>query len=135
MKELAAKIKIRASEVEKEIFQTALKEMWAVAKKLGVTIDDVLALHSGKSKKTTTKAAPKYANPYDPTQTRTGRGRNHRSHVVQHALLSLCNSSTSPETGTHISINPRSTRLTRALLYLPSTDMKVQKYPPAPRKR
>ncbi|WP_170565444.1 H-NS histone family protein [Ruegeria atlantica] len=75
LKKLAAKIEKRTVEVEKETLQTALKEMRAIADKLGVTFEDVIALHSGKGKKTATKAAPKYANPDDPSQTWTGRGR------------------------------------------------------------
>lgn len=75
LKELAGKIEKRVVEVEKETLQTALKEMRAVADKLGVAFEDVIALHSGKGKKTATKAAAKYANPADPSQTWTGRGR------------------------------------------------------------
>ena len=75
LKELAVKIEKRAVEVEKETLQTALKEMRAIANKLGVAFEDVIALHSGKGKNAATKSAAKYANPDDPAQTWTGRGR------------------------------------------------------------
>ncbi|WP_299921045.1 H-NS histone family protein [uncultured Pelagimonas sp.] len=41
-----------------------------VAKEFGYSLDEILSA-GGK----TTKGAPKYANPADPTQTWTGRGR------------------------------------------------------------
>ncbi|WP_298938378.1 H-NS histone family protein [uncultured Ruegeria sp.] len=75
LKELAAKIEKRAVEVEKEALRAALTKMRAIADKLGVAFEDVIALHGGKGKKTATKTAPKYANPDDPSQTWTGRGR------------------------------------------------------------
>ena len=75
LKALAVKIEKRVVEVEKETLQTALKEMRAVADKLGAAFDEVIALHSGKGKKAASKAAPKYANPDNPSQTWTGRGR------------------------------------------------------------
>lgn len=75
LKKLASKIEKRIVEVEKESLHLALKEMRAVADKLGVTFDDVIELHKGKGRKPSTKAAAKYANPDDPSQTWTGRGR------------------------------------------------------------
>ncbi|WP_170419809.1 H-NS histone family protein [Ruegeria atlantica] len=75
LRELAVKIEKRAVEVEIETLQTALIEMRAIAVKLGVGFEDVIALHSGKGKKAVTKSAAKYVNPDDPTQTWTGRGR------------------------------------------------------------
>lgn len=75
LKELAVKIEKRTVAVEKETLQAALKEMRAIADKLGVAFEDVIALHSGKGKKAATKSTAKYANPDDPAQTWTGRGR------------------------------------------------------------
>ncbi len=75
LRELSAKIEKRIAAVEKETLHTALKEMRAVAEKLGVAFEDVIALHKSKGRKPGTKAAPKYANPKNPTQTWSGRGR------------------------------------------------------------
>ncbi len=75
LKDLAGKIEKRVVQVEKETLQTALKEMRAIADKLGVAFEDVIALHGGRGKKPAKKSATKYANPNDPSQTWTGRGR------------------------------------------------------------
>lgn len=75
LKELVTKIEKRIVEVEKETLQAALKEMRAVADKLGVAFEDVIALNGSRRKKAVTKSSPKYANPNDPAQTWTGRGR------------------------------------------------------------
>lgn len=48
----------------------AMKEIQAVAKKHGLSVDDILG---GKGKKA--KAAPKYANPDNASETWSGRGR------------------------------------------------------------
>lgn len=55
----------------------ALAEVEAFARDRGLARADLAALLSGK-KKSRAKAAPKYANPEDPTQTWTGRGRHPR---------------------------------------------------------
>lgn len=49
-----------------------LKEMEALAKKHGMSIDDVVG---GKGKKRKAKAAAKYRNPENPSDTWSGRGR------------------------------------------------------------
>jgi DNA-binding protein H-NS len=48
----------------------AMKEIQAVAKKHGISMDDIVG---GKGKKA--KAAPKYANPSNASETWSGRGR------------------------------------------------------------
>ncbi len=48
----------------------AMKEIQAVAKKHGISMDDIVG---GKGKKA--KAAPKYANPANASETWSGRGR------------------------------------------------------------
>ena len=75
LKKLAVKVEKRIVEMEKETLHLALKEMRAVADKLGVAFEDVIVLHKGKGRKPGTKAAAKYANPDDPSQTWSGRGR------------------------------------------------------------
>ncbi|OBY24613.1 H-NS histone family protein [Leisingera sp. JC1] len=72
---LAKKIEARKAEVEKEAKQNAYAEMLAVAEKHGVSFEEVIALHGGKGRKSGTKAPAKYANPHDPAQTWSGRGR------------------------------------------------------------
>ncbi len=58
------------------------KQMEALAKKSGFTFDEIIT-GSKASKKT--KVKPKYANPSDPEQTWTGRGRKPK--WVEAALL------------------------------------------------
>jgi len=72
---LAKEIETRKVEVEKEAKQAAYAEMLAVAEKHGLAFEDVIALHGGKTRKAGAKAPAKYANPTDPTQTWSGRGR------------------------------------------------------------
>ncbi|WHP69590.1 H-NS histone family protein [Phaeobacter inhibens] len=72
---LAKDIEARKVEVEKEAKQNAYAEMLAVAEKHGVAFEDVIALHGGKGRKSGAKAAAKYANPEDASQTWSGRGR------------------------------------------------------------
>lgn len=50
----------------------ALQEMQAVAKKHGLSLDDIVGR---KGKKTKAKAAPKYRNPDNANDTWSGRGR------------------------------------------------------------
>lgn len=56
---------------QKRVRSEAMKEMQAVAKKHGISIDEVL----GGSKTRKTKAPAKYRNPNDPQQQWSGRGR------------------------------------------------------------
>ena len=57
---------------EKEAKKNALAAAQKAAAEHGFTLDEVLA---GKKAATGPKSAPKYANPEDPGQTWTGRGR------------------------------------------------------------
>ncbi len=50
----------------------AMKEIQAVAKKHGLTVDDIVG---GKGKGKKPKAPAKYRNPADPSQEWSGRGR------------------------------------------------------------
>lgn len=75
LKQLANDIKVRILEAEREARQSAYVEMLAIADKHGLQFDEVIALHGGKPRKSGTKVAPKYANPEDPSQTWSGRGR------------------------------------------------------------
>lgn len=72
---LAKEIETRKVEVEKEAKQSAYAEMLAIAEKHGVSFEEVVALHGGKGRKSGAKAPAKYANPADPSQTWSGRGR------------------------------------------------------------
>ena len=72
---LAREIEVRKTEVEKEAKQNAYAEMLAVAEKHGVPFEEVIALHGGKGRKSGAKAPAKYANPENPSQTWSGRGR------------------------------------------------------------
>jgi len=72
-------LKSHLKDVEKAIAEfakrkkdEALKEIQAVAKKHGLSIDDIVA---GKSKTRKSKAAAKYRNPENPSQEWSGRGR------------------------------------------------------------
>ena len=72
-------LKTLSKNVEKEIKNfrkrardAALKDLQAVAKKHGLSVDEIV----GKKGKTKKAAAPaKYRNPADPSQTWSGRGR------------------------------------------------------------
>ncbi len=75
LKELAKQIEKRVVEVEKETLKTALKEMHAIADKLGVSFEAVIAMHRGKDRKSTKKSTAKNVNPDNRSQTWTGRGR------------------------------------------------------------
>ncbi|WP_300074886.1 H-NS histone family protein [uncultured Ruegeria sp.] len=75
LKALVVEIEERIAEAEKEAKLTALRDMRAVAEKMGVAFEDVISLHNGKRRKSGVKSTAKFANPMDPTQTWTGRGR------------------------------------------------------------
>lgn len=72
-------LKVLRKNVEKEIKEfknrakmAALKDLQAVAKKHGLSVEEIV----GKKGKTKKAAAPaKYRNPADPSQTWSGRGR------------------------------------------------------------
>lgn len=72
---LAKEIEVRKVEVEDEAKKSAYAEMLAIAEKHGVAFEEVIALHGGKGRKSSAKAAAKYANPTDRSQTWSGRGR------------------------------------------------------------
>ncbi|MGR3759237.1 H-NS histone family protein [Roseobacteraceae bacterium NS-SX3] len=72
---LAKEIEVRKVEVENEAKKNAYAEMLAIAEKHGVAFEEVIALHGGKGRKSNAKAPAKYANPADPSQTWSGRGR------------------------------------------------------------
>lgn len=68
---LARDIEARKAEVAKEAVRKAYAQMLEVAKEHGVAFEEAIAIHTGKGSKT----APKYANPADPSQNWSGRGR------------------------------------------------------------
>ncbi|KIC35920.1 H-NS histone family protein [Leisingera sp. ANG-M7] len=72
---LSKEIETRKIQVAEEAKQNAYNEMLAIAAKHGVSFEEVVALHSGKGRRSGLKAAAKYANPNDPSQTWSGRGR------------------------------------------------------------
>ncbi|MBY6142312.1 H-NS histone family protein [Leisingera daeponensis] len=72
---LAKEIELRKVEVENEAKKNAYAEMLAIAERHGVAFEEVIALHGGKGRKSSAKAAAKYTNPADPSQTWSGRGR------------------------------------------------------------
>lgn len=75
MEALAKEIELRKVEVENEAKKNAYAEMLAIAERHGVAFEEVIALHGGKGRKSSAKAAAKYVNPADPSQTWSGRGR------------------------------------------------------------
>ncbi|MFA3918833.1 H-NS histone family protein [Ruegeria hyattellae] len=75
LKALAKDVEENLVRVEKEALSKALSEVHKVAKSHGVTLEEIIAHFSASKKKAKTKAAAKYRNPNDPTQTWTGRGR------------------------------------------------------------
>ena len=73
---LQADVATAIKEFEAQAKNKALKEMQAVAKKHGLSIDDVLGGKGKKSKgKAKAAAAPKYRNPDNAGETWSGRGR------------------------------------------------------------
>ncbi len=72
---LSQEIEARKAQVAEEAKQNAYNEMLAIAEQHGVSFEEVVALHSGKGRKSGSKATAKYANPNDPSQTWSGRGR------------------------------------------------------------
>ncbi|MFY1709650.1 H-NS family nucleoid-associated regulatory protein [Tritonibacter scottomollicae] len=72
---LAKDIKARMVELEKENKERAYTEMLAIAAKYEVSFQAVVDKFGKATKKSTSKGVPRYANPNDPSQTWTGRGR------------------------------------------------------------
>lgn len=72
---LVQEIEARKAEIAKTAKANALAEILEVLKKYALTVEDILPLLQKKSGKPVSKAAAKYANPDDPAQTWTGRGR------------------------------------------------------------
>lgn len=60
------------ADFQKKKRSEAMKEIQAVAKKHGLSVDDIVG---GKPKGKTSKAAPKYRNPDNAEETWSGRGR------------------------------------------------------------
>lgn len=60
------------ADFEKRKRSEAMKEIQAVAKKHGLSVDEIVG---GKAKGRKSKAAPKYRNPDDASQEWSGRGR------------------------------------------------------------
>lgn len=72
---LSQEIELRRAEIAKAAKDNALSEILEVLKKYNLVMDDILPLLPQKGGKNIIKAPAKYANPNDPTQTWTGRGR------------------------------------------------------------
>ncbi|MFP3384977.1 H-NS family nucleoid-associated regulatory protein [Tritonibacter sp. SIMBA_163] len=72
---LAKDIEVRIVELEKEYKERAYFEMLAIAAKYEVSFQEVVDKFAKPKKKSNSKRAPRYANPEDPSQTWTGRGR------------------------------------------------------------
>ena len=77
LKSLEKKVAKAIAKFEEREKKKALAELKEHAKKLGFSLNELTggAVKSKAPKKPTQKAAPKYANPADPSQTWTGRGR------------------------------------------------------------
>ena len=72
LKALAKDVKKAIASYQDRQRAEALKEVQAVAKKHGMSVDELLG-KKGKRKKS--KVAPKYRNPANPSETWSGRGR------------------------------------------------------------
>lgn len=72
LKNLKKEVEKAISDFQKRKRSEAMKEMQAVAKKHGVSIDEVLG---GASKTRQSKSPAKYRNPANPAQEWSGRGR------------------------------------------------------------
>ena len=73
---LQADVEKAIKEYESQAKTKALQEMQAIAKKHGLSIDDVVGRKGKKSKgKAKAAAAPKYRNPDNASETWSGRGR------------------------------------------------------------
>lgn len=72
LKALQADVEKALKDFQSQAKSNALKEMQAIAKKHGLSLDDVVGR---KGKKTKAKAAPKYRNPANADETWSGRGR------------------------------------------------------------
>ena len=81
LKDLRTKVDRAIAGFEERKRKDALSELEETARKLGYTLSDLTGVKIAKKRK---PAAPKYANPADPSQTWTGRGRKPR--WVQAAL-------------------------------------------------
>lgn len=72
LKSLAKDVERAIGDFQKRQRSEALKEIQAVAKKHGLSMDEIVG---GKSKTKKAKAAAKYRNPKNPDQEWSGRGR------------------------------------------------------------
>lgn len=72
LKALRKDVEKAIGDFEKRKRSEAMKEIQAVAKKHGLSVDDIVG---GKAKGRKSKAAPKYRNPDDASQEWSGRGR------------------------------------------------------------
>lgn len=78
-----AELKGLQFDIDKEIknrqqqdVKKAREQILEIAQNMGISVDELLAKGSGKSKKSTgAKVNPQYHNPSDNSQTWTGRGR------------------------------------------------------------
>lgn len=81
LKSLRARVDRAIATYEDRKKKEALAELEEVARKMGFTLAELTPLQAGKKRKA---AVAKYANPADPSQTWTGRGR--KPHWVQEAI-------------------------------------------------
>lgn len=75
LKQLQKDVEVAVSEYKERERRKALEEVEAFARERGLTVADLGELSVKRKRK---PAAPKYANPADPSQTWTGRGRRPR---------------------------------------------------------
>ncbi|GAB1378117.1 MULTISPECIES: H-NS family nucleoid-associated regulatory protein [Pararhodobacter] len=75
LKQLQKDVDAAITEFKDRERRKALAEVEAFARERGLTAADLTELSSKRTRKS---AAPKYANPADPSQTWTGRGRRPR---------------------------------------------------------
>ena len=81
LKTLRARVERAIVTYEERKKKEALAELEEVARKMGFSLAELTALQAGRKRKA---AAAKYANPADPAQTWTGRGR--KPHWVLEAV-------------------------------------------------
>lgn len=72
LRSLAKDVEVAIRDFQKRKRSEAMKEIQAVAKKHGLSVDDIVG---GKGKAKKGKAPAKFRNPADPSQQWSGRGR------------------------------------------------------------
>lgn len=75
LENLARDIEKALEQRRKDEIKKVREDFKRIAAAAGVTVEEAMGLTSGGAKGAKTPSAPKYANPNDPSQTWTGKGR------------------------------------------------------------